>query len=166
MLKYWSLESKYSRDVLVLVLLMKWWPFFLHKYNVILRRHYKAPWRHLIRDTLPRCWLIYYYRPQTKLQQGNIFTNVCPQGVVSVSVHAGIHPPRTRDRYTHPQEQRAPSPREQRQTPPRADPPGADTPPIILRRACWDIRSTSGRYASYWNAILLHLCFSLQLNKL
>ena len=29
-------------------------------------------------------------------------------------------------------------------------PPRADTP----RSACWEIRSTSGRYASYWNAIL------------
>ena len=34
-------------------------------------------------------------------------------------------------------------------------PPGADTPP--RRRACWEIRSTRGRYASYWNAILLRI---------
>ena len=26
------------------------------------------------------------------------------------------------------------------------------------RRACWEIRSTRGRYASYWNAILLNIC--------
>ena len=73
------------------------------------------------------------------------------------------------------------------QMPPRADttPPGADTtplsrhppkqtppprsrpdipsgnrhPPPFHRRACWEIRSTRGRYASYWNAILLTLCF-------
>ena len=48
--------------------------------------------------------------------------------------------------------------------PPRADIPlGADTPradtpreqtPSPWRRACWEIRSTRGRYASYWNAIL------------
>ena len=25
-----------------------------------------------------------------------------------------------------------------------------------LHSACWEIRSTSGRYASYWNAILFH----------
>ena len=31
-------------------------------------------------------------------------------------------------------------------------PPGKETP---LRSACWEIQSTSGRYASYWNAILL-----------
>ena len=47
-------------------------------------------------------------------------------------------------------------------------PPGADTPPPTNRytpgtrytpqhRACWEIRSTRGRYASYWNAILLTL---------
>ena len=30
-------------------------------------------------------------------------------------------------------------------------PPGADTP---LRSACWEIRATSGQYASYWNAYL------------
>ena len=38
-------------------------------------------------------------------------------------------------------------------TPPgtRYTPPGPGTLP---RRACWEIRSTRGRYASYWNAIL------------
>ena len=38
-------------------------------------------------------------------------------------------------------------------------PPGPDTNPGTTytpwRRACWEIRSTRGRYASYWNAILL-----------
>ena len=49
------------------------------------------------------------------------------------------HPPKSR----HPPEQ----------TPPRADtPPKEQTPP--RRRACWEIQSTCGRYASYWNAIL------------
>ena len=36
--------------------------------------------------------------------------------------------------------------------------PGADTPmgaDLPRSRACWEIRSTHGRYASYWNAILL-----------
>ena len=55
-----------------------------------------------------------------------LFTGGC------ASVHAGIppgsrHPPGTRH------------------------PPGADTPRC---RACWEIRSSRGRYASYWNAIL------------
>ena len=35
--------------------------------------------------------------------------------------------------------------------PPEQTPPKADTPP--KRRACWEIRSMRGRYASYWNAI-------------
>ena len=45
--------------------------------------------------------------------------------------------------------------------PPRSrHPPGADPPEQTPRtrppwcRACWEIRSTHGRYASYWNAIL------------
>ena len=37
-------------------------------------------------------------------------------------------------------------------TPPEADTPQKQTFPP--RKACWEIRSTSGRYASYWNAIL------------
>ena len=38
-------------------------------------------------------------------------------------------------------------------------PLGADPP---LRSACWEIRSTSGRYASYWNAILFSWNFVYQ----
>ena len=46
--------------------------------------------------------------------------------------------------------------------PRKAVPPGADTPQSRhspkqtppRHRACWEIRSTRGRYASYWNAIL------------
>ena len=41
----------------------------------------------------------------------------------------------------------------------RYPPPGPGTPPDQVHpprcRACWEIRSMSGRYASYWNAILL-----------
>ena len=51
--------------------------------------------------------------------------------MVSAPVHAGIH---------------TTIPPDQRQTP-----LGADTPP---HSACWEIRATSGRYASYWNAYL------------
>ena len=50
------------------------------------------------------------------------------------------------------------------QTPPIADtPPGADTP---RSSACWEIRSTSGRYASYWNAILLQLIVLVKITYL
>ena len=60
-------------------------------------------------------------------------------------------------------------------TPPRpGTPPGPGTPPRIRytpqtrytpwpgtppQRACWEIQSTRGRYASYWNAFLLSLTF-------
>ena len=30
-----------------------------------------------------------------------------------------------------------------------------------LRSACWEIWSSSGRYASYWNAFLLHIDMQL-----
>ena len=35
-------------------------------------------------------------------------------------------------------------------------PQGPGTPP--LSGACWEIRATSGRYASYWNAFFLGFC--------
>ena len=38
--------------------------------------------------------------------------------------------------------------------PPVRQTPLARKPPV--RSACWEIRSTSGRYASYWNAILVN----------
>ena len=65
--------------------------------------------------------------PATKLAQGYIFTGICD------SVHRGgvpgqVHPP---TRYT---------------------PPGPGTPPGSS--ACWEKWATSGRYASYWKALL------------
>ena len=78
--------------------------------------------------------------PATKLGQGNIFRSVCqefcPRGGRGCLPHCmlGYTPPRTKSRH--------PLPRDQRQTPPR-------------HSACWEIRATSGRYASYWNAYLL-----------
>ena len=75
------------------------------------------------------------------LGQGYIFTPVCHSvhRGGSSSVHAGI--PHT------PPEQATPWD----QAPPRNQaPPGS--------RACWEIQSTSGRYASYWNAILFVQC--------
>ena len=120
-----------------------------------------------------------YYRPQRSCGQGNVFTAVCLStggGRVSASVHAGMpFPPRTRQ--TPPGTGRSPwdqpDPPETRETPPgpgrhppgpgrpprtrqtpqdQADPPlGPGRPP---READSSIRSTSGRYASYWNAFL------------
>ena len=77
------------------------------------------------------------------LGQGNIFTPVCHSvhggGGLSASVRAGILP-----------------------TPPDHAP----APPETMhprRTACWEIRSTRGRYASYWNAILFEFEFNNRL---
>ena len=95
-----------------------------------------------------------------KLGQGNIFTSMCEEfcphgGRVSASVHAGIHTP-TPWEQTPPRQQTPPweqTPQEQTPPPPLdlADPPGPGNTP---READSSIRSTSGRYASYWNAFL------------
>ena len=81
----------------------------------------------------------------TKLGQGNMFTSVCqefcPQGG---RVSAGIHPP-----SRHPPPEQTPP---QEQTPRADTPPGSRPPPP--RETDSSIRSTSGRYASYWNAFL------------
>ena len=66
-------------------------------------------------------------------------------------MHAGIPPP--------PRAGTPPGagiPREQ------APPPGAGTP-HPRRKACWEIRSMRGRYASYWNAIVFSEFFSKKL---
>ena len=76
-----------------------------------------------------------FYRPQRSCGQGYVFTRVCDcvHMRVSTSVHAGI-PART--------------------PPPPPPPLGSTHPPP--READSGIRSMSGRYASYWNAFLLH----------
>ena len=98
---------------------------------------------------------IYFYWPQQSCGQGNIFTPVCH------SVHRGglpqcmlgYHPPREQSpleqtpQSRHPLGQTPPPPE---QTPPKQTPPWEQTPP----EADSSIRSTSGRYASYWNAFL------------
>ena len=94
-------------------------------------------------------YLQFYYRPQRSCGQGNIFTPVCH------SVHRGgllqcmlgYHPPGPDP--TPPE----PDPRDQ--TPPGADAPQSRPP----REAASSVRSTSGRYASYWNAFLFHQFF-------
>ena len=87
-----------------------------------------------------RCLSNCYYRPQTRFAKVMfLHMSVCPQG--GVSKHADT-----------PSTGRLPS----RHLPPGRH-PWSDIP---LRIACWEIRSTSGRYASYWNAILLQLTLS------
>ena len=105
--------------------------------------------------------------PATKLRQGYIFTSAChsvnrgvclsacwyttpPWEQTPAPLGAGRHPPeQTHPPGADPPGSRPPgagrSPREQ--TPPEQTPP--------WHRACWEIQSTRGQYASYWNAILL-----------
>ena len=81
------------------------------------------------------------------LGQGNIFSSVCQefcsQWGGSASVHAGIPHPLPPGADPHPGTRHPPGPG-----------PSADQTPPSLRSACLEIRSTSGRYAFYWNAIL------------
>ena len=109
----------------------------------------------------------------TKLGQGNIFTSVCqefcPQGGEGVCLSACWDTPPWEQ--TLPPEQTSPPP-SRHSLPQSRHPPGADTPleqtppreqtappqsrhPLPPpREAYCSIRSTSGRYASYWNAFL------------
>ena len=112
-----------------------------------------------------------YLPPETKLGQGYIFTGVydsvhwrgggLPQCMLGYHTPSKETPPgkETPQQGDHPQQGRPPlamRPPLARQTPP------ARTPP--LRSACWEIRSTSGRYASYWNAILVAVSVNATLN--
>ena len=97
--------------------------------------------------------LFYFYRQQTKFAKV-MFLHVSvilstggglpqcmlgyPPGAITPSPGAA-HQEQAPLRSRHPPEQ----------TPPR---PG--THPSPGSRACWEIRPTSGRYASYWNAFL------------
>ena len=82
------------------------------------------------------------------LGQGNIFAPVCH------SVQGGVPgqvPPGTR--YTPGDQVHTPS---GPGTPPQDQVPARQVHPL-RSSACWEIRATSGRYASYWNAILYFL---------
>ena len=109
-------------------------------------------------DFNPWCLtVVYIYRPQTKFAKV-MFLHLS----VSHSVHGGCLP--------HPPEQTSPPPGtdtprsrhaprsrhhpRSRHTPQEQTPPLEQTPP---HSACWEIRATSGQYASYWNAYLFYL---------
>ena len=80
--------------------------------------------------------------PAKEVCEGYVFTGVCLSTVGGCLPHCmlGSTLPRSRHpaRSTHPS---------QEHTPPRSIHPPCS--------ACWQIRATSGRYASYWNAYLL-----------
>ena len=92
------------------------------------------------------------FPPATKLGQGYVFTRVCDsvRGVCSVACW-DTQPSGTRGR--HPREQTPPMsrPSQEQKPPPRDQAPPRSRPPQCS--ACWERRATSGRYASYWNAI-------------
>ena len=95
-------------------------------------------------------WNAFLLPPAMKLGQGYVFTRVAvilfTGGVCLSACWDTTHPP-------------------QEQTPPQgADSllpasPWEQTPPGSS--ACWEIRATSGRYASYWNAFLFENSFFL-----
>ena len=115
--------------------------------------------------------------PATKLGQGYVFTGVCHSGGEYLTPPGTRYTPRTR--YTpspgtctppplgpvhplpwdqvHPPDQV--HPQDQVPPPPR---PGTPRP---RRRACSEIRSMSGRYAYYWNAILFFLIFTFEYRR-
>ena len=149
-------------------------PFVAEQYGMLLSHHPYFRHYNYTTTTLSDCvfcWKLLVTARKRSLGQGNIFRSVCqefcPQGV-SASTHPGIplgpgrHPPHplgTRHPPTsrHPHGPGQAGTPQTRQAPPQdqAGTPSLDqagTPPPS--RACWEIRSTSGRYASYWNAIL------------
>ena len=118
------------------------------------------------------CSISDIYWPKRSFGQGNIFTSVCqefyPWGVPDQA------PPLPRPgRYTPldqagnpPWTRQVPPPREQTPPPrPGRYPPGPDTPPPGTADS--GIRSTFGRYASYWNAFMfskISTCLSRQVS--
>ena len=127
--------------------------------------------------------IIIYYRPQTKFAKVMFFIPVCHSvhgGGVCLSACWDTHPPgqthpwadppgqtplgQTPLGQTHPWSRHPPPPGRHPlgRNPAGQTPPWADTP---LHSACWEIRATNGRYASYWNAFLFIL-FLTHLHKL
>ena len=104
--------------------------------------------------------------PATKLGQGYVFTGICHS--VNRGEYLTRQPPGTR--YI-PRDQVHPRPgtppwdqvHPPDQVPPwdQVHPLGPGTPPgtryTPRHRSCWEIRSTRGRYASYWNAFLFSI---------
>ena len=99
--------------------------------------------------------VVHLLPPATKLGQGYVFTRVC-DSVHRLggypSMHRGRPPSKADPLARRPPWQGDPPPWQGRR-PWQGRPPGKAEPPPPLRSACWEIRSTNGRYASYCNAI-------------
>ena len=110
-----------------------------------------------------------FYRPQRSCGQGNVFTGVrlSTGGGVCLSACWDAIPPWMEN---PPRDGEPPSlgwrpprpPLDGETTPPDGEPPAPDgEPPPGKQTPAYSIRSTSGRYASYWNAFLLcNTCMS------
>ena len=91
--------------------------------------------------------MFHFYRPQTKFAKVMfLHMSVCPQGGGVCPIACWDTHPRGRHPLGRPPLGRHPP----GQTPPGQTPPG-QTPPCVVHAEIW---STSGWYASYWNAIL------------
>ena len=90
-----------------------------------------------------------YYHPTTKLLEGNVFSRISLSVILLVCMFTGESSYSiTTTHYVIGHMGTPPTPGAD---PPDQAPPGSDTP---QRSACWEIQATSGRYASYWNAVL------------
>ena len=86
-----------------------------------------------------------------------LHVSVCPQGDIWAGTPPAGTPPLCRYIPWEGIPPRGGSPRTG--TTPWAGTPPGQVPP----GACWEIRATSGRYASYWNAFL-YPCLSIKIN--
>ena len=114
---------------------------------------------------------VHIYRPQRSCGQGYVFTGVCdsvnrgggclPQCMLGCHTPPDENPPtwKTPPHGETPLRDGTPG---MENPPPGGEPsppaPGMENPP---READSSIRSTSGRYASYWNAFLFILLLSI-----
>ena len=108
------------------------------------------------RGGLPQC-ILGYHPPPPQTRQNYQAPRWSRHPLDQAPPEQALPPPWSRHAPrpgTPPPEQTPPE-----QTPPRAGTPSEQTPPTLLRSACWEIRSTSGWYASYWNAMLLEFLF-------
>ena len=99
----------------------------------------------------PSGYASYFYRPQTKLGQGNVFTPVCPTGGGGVMMSLPVMdstPPPAKD-STH----------SAKDSTGVCCSGGAIWGDVVLSRG--PQRSTSGRYASYSNAFLMMIIFEM-----
>ena len=137
-------RKKYSCNNVFLGFLLlfpsKW---HCHRWDSIWRPFSKQ--KHLSFLTILTGHSYIFTAPKRSLGQGNIFTPVCHsihRGGVCLSACWDTPPPPRQG--THPRPG----------IPPRSGTRPLDQAHQPRRRACWKIRSTRGRYASYWNAIL------------